>query len=290
GPPPWGWTLALQSLVVLLGVGVVAWALTAPLLGDLRRLELAVGAFRDDDLTVRVPEVGAPMQPLASAINRLATRVEALVGGQRALLQAVSHELRTPLARLRFHLEELSEGPDPAAVAGADEELAELDGLIGELLTWLKAEVQDGPVVDVDVAAVVHRAVTRLVPEGLAVEVEVHAATARVAERDLERILDNLVSNACRYATAKVHIQASSEATELEVTVSDDGPGFPAGAERLLEPFTTADEARGVAGHGLGLSIVQRICGRYDGRVELGRDPKLGGGQVRVVLAQAVSE
>ncbi|MCO4748415.1 MAG: hypothetical protein KC912_26740, partial [Proteobacteria bacterium] len=47
GPPPWGWTLALQSLVVLLGVGVVAWALTAPLLGDLRRLELAVGAFRD---------------------------------------------------------------------------------------------------------------------------------------------------------------------------------------------------------------------------------------------------
>ncbi|TNE88537.1 MAG: HAMP domain-containing protein [Deltaproteobacteria bacterium] len=278
--------LVAQGLFILVSASFVAWMLAAPLMRDLRALELAVGRLRDDDLSARVPEPPGPVQPLATEINRLASRVQALVVGQRDLLRAVSHELRTPLARLRFQVEELADGADPAMVRAVDDELDEVDALIGELMDWLQAEAPVGELVEVDLREAATRAASRLGGDELAVEVDV-APDFRVrhTERDVERLLDNLVGNALRYASTRVRIGARRSGSGWTLLVEDDGPGFPEDAARLLEPFATADASRADGRSGLGLSIVQRIVERHRGSVTLERADELGGARVRIDFA-----
>jgi len=101
-------------------------------------------------------------------------------------------------------------------------------------------------------------------------------------QRAVQRILDNLVSNALRYAGQDATIRilwARSEDGGGRLTVVDDGPGIPADQlVRLTEPFyqggtdhgRPADKARRGPGHGLGLSIVKRLASLHgaDLRIE----------------------
>ena len=276
--------LALQGLFILVCASGVAWLLSAQVMRDLSALETAVARFRNDDLDARVPEPPGPVQPLAIEINHLASRVQALATSQRDLLHAVSHELRTPLARLRFHLEELADDADPAVVRAADEEIGELEDLIGELLDWMSTEAPVSELQDVKVQDVAERVASRHVHEHILLDIRVGSLVVRSTERDLERVLDNLVGNAMRYAQSIIRVGATPNPAGWTLTVEDDGPGFPPHPEHLLEPFATADEARTVGRSGLGLSIVQRIVERQRGHVTLGVSETLGGGCVTAML------
>ncbi|MBR9835235.1 MAG: hypothetical protein GYB42_08615, partial [Alphaproteobacteria bacterium] len=68
----------------------------------------------------------------------------------------------------------------------------------------------------------------------------------------------------------------------FEITVTDNGPGFPEDVkERLLEPYVTAKEG----GTGLGLAIVDRIIMDHGGTISLqSRKDRLPGAQVRISL------
>ncbi|MEY8250808.1 MAG: ATP-binding protein, partial [Colwellia sp.] len=66
--------------------------------------------------------------------------------------------------------------------------------------------------------------------------------------------------------------------------VSDNGAGIPdADIERLFQPFTQGDTARGTEGSGLGLAIIKRIVDTHGGKVELSNKP-FGGLQAKVYL------
>ena len=54
----------------------------------------------------------------------------------------------------------------------------------------------------------------------------------------------------------------------VEVTVSDEGAGFPTGAEGVaFERFWRAEEAAGRSGSGIGLAIVKATAERHGGGV-----------------------
>lgn len=84
----------------------------------------------------------------------------------------------------------------------------------------------------------------------------------------LYRILENLVTNASRYAGKEVCISCASEPGYIRITVSDDGPGF---SQKVLSGqstyfFTTDAED----GHmGMGLSICRILCRKLGGRMKL---------------------
>ena len=66
--------------------------------------------------------------------------------------------------------------------------------------------------------------------------------------------------------------------------VLDEGPGIPElDIERLFQPFTQGDQARGTEGSGLGLAIIKRIVDTHSGRVELS-NRKEGGLKAQVCL------
>jgi two-component system sensor histidine kinase RstB len=83
-------------------------------------------------------------------------------------------------------------------------------------------------------------------------------------------VLQNLVTNAMRYARSRIQVRCELHGTQVEVVVEDDGPGIPeVDRERVFKPFARLDDSRHRAsgGYGLGLSIVQRIAEWHGGRI-----------------------
>ncbi len=72
--------------------------------------------------------------------------------------------------------------------------------------------------------------------------------------------LGNLVDNALRHGGGEIRLSARRSREEIEIDVSDQGPGFPAALEpRAFERFTSGD-GEGARSGGLGLAIVRAIA------------------------------
>ncbi|MEO5730901.1 MAG: ATP-binding protein [Byssovorax sp.] len=94
----------------------------------------------------------------------------------------------------------------------------------------------------------------------------------------LRRCVENLVSNALRFAQTKVAIELLRSGREAILAVEDDGSGLPnADAHhQVWEPNVRFHLGEGKSGSGIGLAIVRSIVERTGGHVEASRST-LGG-------------
>lgn len=88
----------------------------------------------------------------------------------------------------------------------------------------------------------------------------------------LRQAVWNLLSNAMKYApnSGDVILKAEDKGEEIVISVADKGPGIPSAIQgRLFEKFfrfSQPGQARSKS-HGLGLSLVQLVAKRHNGRV-----------------------
>lgn len=272
--PPFLFSIALVGLVVAAG----AWPIARGVTRRLESVRTGVAAWGDGDLGARVPVEGADeVAEVARAFNQAADRVEGLVVAQRRVLASASHELRSPLARVRLALELLADGTGDAEalLADATRDVEELDRTVGDLLKVGRMQaVGVSDPVDVDVAAL-------LAEEGAHVGAAVRGEglTVRGDADLLRRLLRNLLENAVAHGGGTVEAWTAGR----EVVVADRGPGWPADAERLFEPFHRGaghDEGRD-GGVGLGLWLVREIAAAHGAEVVL--RAREGGGAEAVV-------
>jgi signal transduction histidine kinase len=106
-----------------------------------------------------------------------------------------------------------------------------------------------------------------------------------VADRDggLERVFDNLLDNALRYAPrgSAIEVEAAGRDGIARVTVSDHGSGIaPEERMRIFERFHRSPGASG-QGAGLGLAIARAIVEAHGGRISVADTS--GGGATLVV-------
>jgi len=110
----------------------------------------------------------------------------------------------------------------------------------------------------------------------------------RAEPEAIARVLDNLVSNALKYSGEGAEIRVAVRATErrIDLTVQDDGPGFPGldPQDGLLfgHQFTTRSSAS-EGSCGIGLHTVFQLVAEQGGMLALGNRPE-GGAIVRVSL------
>lgn len=229
--------------------------------------DVVVAATRNDELG-----------QLGQAINRMSTRLEGFVTGQKRFLGDIAHELCSPLARMQMALgilEQRADAKQTEYVQDVREEVQEMSELVNELLSFSKAglKARDIPLQSVPLRAVIDAVIQKEAPEDCLVEVP--ADLAVLAEPELlSRAIANLVRNAVRYAGTAGPIEIKSSATPDQVTliIQDSGPGVPEAAlARLSEPFFRPDTARTreQGGAGLGLAIVRSCVDACQGTLSI---------------------
>ncbi|WP_415579195.1 sensor histidine kinase [Hydrogenibacillus schlegelii] len=110
----------------------------------------------------------------------------------------------------------------------------------------------------------------------------------------LDRVLDNVLSNALKFTPAGGQVTVTlgpADGGAAEIRVEDTGIGIPEEArERVFERFYRVDKARSRAhgGSGLGLSIAREIVERHGGTIRAEGRP--GGGTAIVIRLPAVAK
>jgi two-component system sensor histidine kinase KdpD len=94
----------------------------------------------------------------------------------------------------------------------------------------------------------------------------------------IERVLCNLIENAVKYTPAgcTITISAWVDAQNMQLAVSDNGPGIPPGREEaIFEKFSRGERESAIPGIGLGLSICRAIAEAHGGGITAERRNKV---------------
>jgi len=256
------------------------------LLARLEVISRTTAAIVRGDLGQRVPEGGTDdeFDQLSRMINRMLEQIQTLIEGVRNVSNAVAHDLRTPLAEARSRLEDMLERKPsaPEVFAGIGGALDDIDRLIEMSNALLRlAEIDSGVrrsgFRQVDLAAMATEIVELYHPaaEARRIKLELTAPPSLSVNGDpslLAQAVGNLVDNAVKYAPlgGKVGVRLAAAGGEVEIAVSDDGPGIPdPDKSRVTERFYRGDASRGQPGVGLGLSVVSSIATLHSGIVAL---------------------
>jgi signal transduction histidine kinase len=255
--------LALMTLAV--AIGVAAFPIVRQISRRLERLQHGVESLGAGDLTARVPVEGHDeVARLAASFNRAANQIEQLVRSHKTLLANASHELRTPLARIRLAVELIKPSTDAERRKGLEQDIAELDWLVDEILLASRLDAVTEPLVkeELDLLALAAEECARYDDahlEGVVVSVRGDA-------RLLRRLLRNLLENARRHGAPPTHVKITRGDDMAIVTVWDHGPGVrPAEFENVFRPFYRPTVAGKSTGTGLGLALVRQIARRHGG-------------------------
>lgn len=273
-------------LVLILALGG-AYFIVSRINRPLRELTRASGQMGRGATPQPVTETGPEeISTLARAFNQMAADVKRLDDERALLLAGVSHDLRTPLSRIRLSIEMMDDKGDAGLRSGLVQDIEEIDVAIGQFLDFARLRDSEAPVPETDLDALAQDMVARYVRAGKAVSCRPGGvAPLAVRPKAIQRLIANLIDNALRYGGPEVEVVTGHGDGRVFVEVLDRGPGIPPeAAERMLQPFTRLDTARGGSGTGLGLAIVERVASLHGGSVRL--LAREGGGlRARVELA-----
>ncbi|MCP4698655.1 MAG: response regulator [Gammaproteobacteria bacterium] len=166
---------------------------------------------------------------------------------------------------------------------------------IEALLLLASARIEEVPMQPLNMAEAVDKTLQRLV-----LLIEEHCGDITVPETWpaavgyapwIEEVWTNYISNALKYGGKPPRLElsaASGGEGQVRFQVRDNGPGLtPEQQSRLFVPFTRITQAR-VKGHGLGLSIVQRVIEKSGGQA--GVESQAGQGSVFYFTLPATKE
>ena len=262
------------------------------------------------ELTERVPtadprtEVGR----VATAVNHMLDQIgQALTERQRSedrlrqFLADASHELRTPLAVVRSHSELIEQQAHelPGSVSHSLDRIESAASRMSRLVDdlFLLARLDSGqPLrrdpVDLSRLAVDSMADARVTgpDHRWSLELPDHPVIVTGDEYRLQQVIVNLLANARLHTPAGtlISLSVAEQDQQVELSVHDNGPGFPAGlADRAHQRFVRGDAARThtEGGSGLGLAIADSVVSAHHGSFAI--DSAAGDTRIRIVLPAA---
>jgi len=209
-----------------------------------------------------------------------------------AFAHTVAHDLKNPLNLMLGFARTLPETWTTISGEEIEEYLQiiantgnKMDNIIDELLLLASIRKEEVEMMPLNMAEIVVEAQQRLGYLMWEYKAEIVAPTDWPSALGyapwVEEVWINYISNAIKYGgrPPRVELGATRQADgTVRYWARDNGPGIPPeGQARLFTPFTQLHQAR-AGGHGLGLSIVQRIIEKLDGQV--GVESQVGQGSV----------
>ncbi|SCE72128.1 Signal transduction histidine kinase [Micromonospora coriariae] len=283
------WLVLALLGVVLVVIGlVVADRLARSLVRPISDLSAVSNRLANAELDARVVPAGpAELREVAGALNHLAGRIQVLLRQEREQVADLSHRLRTPLTALRLEAESLRDPDDAARITAAADGLERaVTGLIRQA-RWRRSPATG--TATSDAASIVGDRVAfwSVLAEDTGRTVTLDLAPGPlpvgVPADDLTAAVDALLGNVFAHTPdgTPFAVRLAREEGQVQLTITDEGPGMPAGAVRR--------GASPAGSTGLGLDIARRAAQAGGGRLELRTGPG-GGAQVLLRLGPPTPE
>ena len=287
----------------LTGAALLFSGLIASMRRPLEELVQASGRLAGGDLETRVKVGGlSETAALGKAFNEMAAELQRRAGERDELetmkdefVLTASHELRSPLTSVQGFAELLMLERDKLAPKQAETVEIILDNtrhlvrLLNDLLDLARSDAgrltikrtptETRPLVED--AARTMRSQTESKKQSLRVAIEPDLPPIDVDRDRIRQVLVNLLTNAHEYCPegAEISLKAERVGAEVQLVVSDDGPGMAADQlEHIFERFTRGDAGltQHVGGTGLGLAISKSLVELHDGTIEASSAPGRG--------------
>ena len=288
--------------VLTLGGLIAGFAVSRVALKRIETVNAAARSIMAGDMSRRIAITGAgdEFDVLATNLNAMLERIEALMSGLREVSDNIAHDLKTPLSRLRNSAEAaLRETGADAYREGLEHTIEKADELIKTfnsllLVARLEAGALEENAQRFDIGRTVRDVAELYEPvaeeRGMGLAVNVKSGPQLDGNEQLVvQAVANLIENAIKYSGkpsnagsgAAISIDLAELPDAIEIAVADNGPGIaPEDRERVLQRFVRLEKSRTEPGTGLGLSLVQAVARLHGGAVRL-EDNQPG---LRVVL------
>jgi signal transduction histidine kinase len=288
--------VAAGLIAGLTGALLLFSGLIASMRRPLEELVDAAGRLAGGDLGARVKVGGlSETAALGAAFNEMADQLQ-IQANQRDQLDRLkdefvltaSHELRSPLTSVQGFAELLMLDRDslsPKQVETVEiilDNCRHLARLLNDLLDLARSDAgrlalrlrptELAPLIEDAVRTM--RAQTEIAGQALGERLEPDLPLIDGDDDRIRQILMNLLTNAHEYSPegASIEVTAHGYGAEVEVAVSDDGPGIPATQlEHIFERFTRGDAGltQRVGGTGLGLAISKSLVELHGGTIDV---------------------
>lgn len=182
------------------------------------------------------------LKPLKEALNLL-----------DIFLKDIIHDLNTPISSILLNLKILTKKDSPEAIKRIKYSALS----IGSLYKNLEASINQASfeISSVDIKELIEQKVkyfSYLYPETTFV-LDIQTDALQTSQEAISRILENLISNACKYSQEKPEI--SLQVKNRTIVIQDNGIGIK-DTKKVFERFYKENER----GLGLGLDIVKKLC------------------------------
>ncbi|MBR9726421.1 ATP-binding protein [Shewanella intestini] len=280
----------LFTLFFYLALALVALVWVWPLSRDLKNLREATKAFGEAHWDTRIKLAkSSQVSPLARTFNDMASHIGALIDNQKHLTNAISHEIRTPLGRLKFALALLPQYCQPSSSVKSRNDflqemecdITEMENLLQELLTYASLETNyvEPEMENCELVKICQQMIKRLqLHNSITINWDCRIEECYVkGEMSLiERAIQNLITNAQRYAESIIIVSLSAVGEQIKLSVTNDGPEIPLEDQKhIFKPFYRSKlQHDSNKGHGLGLAIISRIMNRHRGRITINSNAK----------------
>lgn len=224
---------------------------------------------------------------LAGTFNKMLDRLETAFKSQKHFINNASHELRTPLTAITGQLEVLLMSDRSAeeyknVAKSVLEDMRSLNNISNRLLLLAQAssELTDMNITPCRIDEIIWQCRDYLLKRHNAYQINVildgslddeSKLIVNGDENLIKTMIINLLENGCKYSNdQKVVVQVKSEPESLILSFTDEGIGIsPEDIEYIFEPFRRGRNAQGIKGHGIGLSLVERIVLLHRGQISI---------------------
>jgi two-component system sensor histidine kinase BaeS len=286
----------LAALLALLVSLAVSRRITSPV----TRLIQVARAMGGGDRSARAGDVRGPaeLRDLAHAFDQMAESLARQEKVRRNLVADVAHELRTPVAVLQAGHEALLDGvtePTPEQLGSLRDEVLRLAHMVDDLqrLAAAEAAALQLTLVPCDLAEIAESAASRLDGAFDAADIVLKRRLSSVRVMGdsvrLHEVVGNLLTNALKFTPAggSVLLETGPEGEQAVLRVRDTGPGIPPDElPHIFDRFFRGRGAAGVAGSGIGLTVVAELVRAHQGRLDVASPPGEGA-QFTVTLPRA---
>ncbi|MCL2015633.1 MAG: HAMP domain-containing histidine kinase [Defluviitaleaceae bacterium] len=261
---------------------IVTGFLSGSLAKPLRTLQDFAKRIGNGDFTPNPKSfTNSEFEALNESLNHTARQLAKYDNDQKVFFQNASHELRTPLMTINSYAEGIKYGimePEKASqtILDASKRLA---GMVDDILYISRIDNLTLPPLErTDLRALIQERICLQRPLAEVKNVEIiFNETAELKEpivincavSYMGRAIDNLISNAIRFAESLITIDCKLTNDKVIITVADNGPGF----EEEFLPQVFERFFKGKNGlTGIGLSVVRTIAEQHKGTAQAAND------------------